>query len=740
MPNATATQTRPQIDTTTPTFTALSETPSTGDLGVGGTVTLTLTPSEAVTLMGTPELILNDGTNAVASYDAAESTATSLAFDYTVAAGQTTAALAATAVNLNDGTIENGAGTPASLSLAGLTQTGPQIDTTIVAAVAASPSSGDQNTGAAITLTLSFSNSVTVTGTPLLTLNDGGTAIYKSGSGSNTLVFAYTVANAQNTSALVVTGNNLNGSTINITNASGGQANLSGADVSFPSLAIGVTVKSITSAQTSSDLGPGKVVTFTVTTTEAVKITGGTPTLSLNDGGIATYNSGSGKSALTFAYTVGALGSGQNTPALAVTGFNPNGATIYDSNVLADTANLLGVTAFATGPQIDTIAPTVLSVAASPANGDLNAGKSVTLTVAFSENVIVAGSPYLSLNDGGNAKYTSGSNSNALTFTYTVAAGQSTSDLTVLGLNLNGGLIKDGAGNNAVVTGAVTNPIGILQIDTTSPKISSVTTSGPGIFTSSTTLFLTLNDGGVATYIGGSGTSALSFAYTVGALGSGQNTPNLALAASNALSLNGATITDEAGNAAILTGANNYNPAGTLQIDTTAPTVTKIVASPASGEVTTGHVVKITFDTSEAVTVTGTPELLLNDGGMATYAAAGSGSTSKALVFDYTVASGDVTTNLAVSGMELPSASAIADLAGNNANLAGAGANLGLQINTKSTGTAGPSGGNFTIGGSTELDGAVAGLSATLSISRTSALGTLRHSAIRQTAQIPAAH
>ena len=50
--------------------------------------------SRAVTVTGTPTLSLNDG--GVASYDAAQSTSTALVFDYTVGAGQNTAALAAT--------------------------------------------------------------------------------------------------------------------------------------------------------------------------------------------------------------------------------------------------------------------------------------------------------------------------------------------------------------------------------------------------------------------------------------------------------------------------------------------------------------------------------------------------------------------------------------------------------------------------------------------------------------------
>ena len=53
-----------------------------------------------------------------------------LTFSYTVGAGQNTADLTATAVNLNAATITDGAGNAANLSLSGLTQSGPQIDTT----------------------------------------------------------------------------------------------------------------------------------------------------------------------------------------------------------------------------------------------------------------------------------------------------------------------------------------------------------------------------------------------------------------------------------------------------------------------------------------------------------------------------------------------------------------------------------------------------------------------------------
>ena len=62
-----------------------------------------------------------------------------------MAAGQNAASLAATALNLPTGvTIADSAGNAASLSLSGLTQSGPQIDTTTpaVTAIADSPATG----------------------------------------------------------------------------------------------------------------------------------------------------------------------------------------------------------------------------------------------------------------------------------------------------------------------------------------------------------------------------------------------------------------------------------------------------------------------------------------------------------------------------------------------------------------------------------------------------------------------
>jgi hypothetical protein len=137
----------------------------------------------------------------------------------------------------------------------------------------------------------------------------------------------------------------------------------------------------------------------------------------------------------------------------------------------------------ATGTFITTVptsGPSVSSIVTSgtgitTGNGDLNAGKAAALTVNFSAPVTVytaGGSPTLALNDSGTATYVGGSGTSALTFSYTVTAGQNTSDLVVSSLNLNGATIQDAATNNADPSGATNyNPAGMLQIDTTPPTI-----------------------------------------------------------------------------------------------------------------------------------------------------------------------------------------------------------------------------------------------------------------------------
>ena len=143
-----------------------------------------------------------------------------------------------------------------------------------------------------------------------------------------------------------------------------------------------------------------------------------------------------------------------------------------------------GATATAPAP---VTSPVVSSVIASGSgidgsgNGDLNAGHVVTLTVTMSEVVTVAGGvPTLSLSSGGTATYTGGSGTSALTFSYTVGAGENSGDLAIASINLNGATVSNAVGNSADLSGAVTNPSGILQIDTIAPADPVITTIALG--------------------------------------------------------------------------------------------------------------------------------------------------------------------------------------------------------------------------------------------------------------------
>ena len=408
-------------------------------------------------------------------------------------------------------------------------------------------------------------------------------------------------------------------------------------------------VTSVTASPATADLNAGETVNFNIGTNDNVTVAGGTPTLSLSDGGTATYNvSASTPTNLVFTYTVAA---GQNSADLSITGDALNGATITDS-----IGNPVDLSPALVNPpgilQIDTTAPTVTGVTATPGSGDLGAGQNVTFTVATSEAVTVTGgTPTLALSDGGTASYNAAASTpTALAFSYTIAAGQNAADLSVAGSALNGATIADAAGNAADLSGAVVNPPGILQIDTTAPTVTGVTaTPGSGdlgagqnvTFTVATseavtvtggTPTLALSDGGTASYNAAASTpTALAFSYTIAA---GQNAADLSVAG---LALNGATIADAAGNAADLSGAV-VNPPGILQIDGIAPTVTAVAVSPNPGDINAGQQITFTIGSSKPVSVTGTPTLDLNNGGIASYDVAGSSPSS--LVFDYTLPSG----------------------------------------------------------------------------------------------------
>jgi len=222
-------------------------------------------------------------------------------------------------------------------------------------------------------------------------------------------------------------------------------------------LSAAVAVSSVTTSPAKgTDLGAGKTVTIKLNLAQAVNVTG-VPTLTLNDGGAATYTSGSGTKALTFTYTVAA---GQNTTALAITGMNlPSGAAI--TTTTGATTYLTG-TDVSLGQIIDTTSPTITKVTSSPSTGSATTGSTVAITLTTSEAVNVATGTTLLLSDGGTATYAKGSGTTSIVFNYSVARNQSTKSLSIIGIEEpSSTAVQDLAGNTPTSLSAAGVNLGI---------------------------------------------------------------------------------------------------------------------------------------------------------------------------------------------------------------------------------------------------------------------------------------
>jgi probable HAF family extracellular repeat protein len=551
-----------------------------------------------------------------------------------------------------------------------------------VSSITAATDNGEKELNASrlVTITVTTNEIVNVTGTPELQLNNNEVASYAGGTGTKALTFTYTVQQGDDISNLQVTGLVPNGATVK----DGAGNSLSGPvaqDLALQINTINPIVTSASASPSSADLNAGQKVAITLTMSGPVKVKG-TPTLTLNDGGTANYKAGASNPAagiLVFNYTVK---SGENASNLGVTSVDTDavGASVKDTaGDVADFANAL--TTF-NGLQVDTTAPTVTSVVASGAavddngNDDLGLGSMVTLTVNFSEATIVdtsGGVPTLNLNDGGKSIYTSGTGTNALIFSYLVAAKEDTADLAVNRLALNGGSITDGAGNKADLTGAQINPSGTLQVDSNAPVMKEHLANDTGashldLITSNTTLNGSADPNasihfvvdGLPITVTATADSTGLWTFTPSGLLDGQHT----IVASE---------TDAGGN----TGTASL----TFTLDTVGPSVLSVTNNATNGDLGVGDGVAITLMMSEAVTAPGTLKLNLNNGGTASFDRASSDPTVGRLVFDYTPKVGQSTSDLRVASVGVLSGGAIADIAGNVANLTAAnGTDLGLQI------------------------------------------------------------
>lgn len=201
----------------------------------------------------------------------------------------------------------------------------------------------------------------------------------------------------------------------------------------------------------------------------------------------------------------------------------------------------------------DNIQPTVAvtTTQSSPFNGS-----TYPVTITFSESIPSFAIGSVSVTNGTKSNFAGSGTTYTLDITPTPNATSvvsvAASSTTDAAGNLNAASSPDVSivHDNTVpsITGVDSSTVNgdYYQGDTISIQVSfqeAVTVAGG-------TPTLALNSGGTASYVSGSGTSSLTFSYTVGA---GQNIGDLDYSGTGALSLNGATIKDGANNNALLT-------------------------------------------------------------------------------------------------------------------------------------------------------------------------------------------
>ena len=500
--------------------------------------------------------------------------------------------------------------------------------------VSSSTPDGNYKIGDTIYLTVSFDQSVVVDGaggTPTLLMETGGVdraASYVSGSGSNTLTFAYTVqagdASADldyaSTAALA-----LNGGTIR--SGAGTDAVLTLPVTGGPSSVAGqhaIVVDGIAPTVASVDVPAngtyvaGQHLDFTVNYSDAVTVdtSGGTPriAITLDTGGTvyADYVSGSGTTALVFRYTV-ATGQADPTGIALAGAIDANGGVIRDAVGNAEVAALNGVSS-TSAVLVDAVAPTASIVVADTA---LAAGEASQVTITFSEAVsgltitdfTVANGSFSSLasSDGGR------------TWTATLTPTANVTDASNLIVLDNSG-VQDAAGNTGLGSTTSNN----YAIDTDRPTASIVVadTALKAGETSQVTITFSEAVSGLATtdFTVANGTLSGLASSDGGLTWTATLTPAIDVAnAGNTIALDATGVIDAAGNTGVGSVASNV-----YAIDTARPTATIVVADTA---LKAGETSQVTITFSEAVSGLTTTDFTVANGSLSGLASSDGGVT-----------------------------------------------------------------------------------------------------------------
>lgn len=302
-------------------------------------------------------------------------------------------------------------------------------------------------------------------------------------------------------------------------------------------------------------------------------------------------------------------------------------------------------------------------------------GEIITLNVSFPFDIIIdttLGTPRLRMTIGATtryADYVAVTNPKLLSFTYTVVAGETDANgIDVIALELNGSTLKfdqSGVITDCNVASITTTNLSTQKVDTMGATITDFDlVSLPGLYNVGETINFTMNfseavyvtgtpsfsvvfGGGTpeeVTYLSGSGTSVLTFSYTV--TSSNSDTNGFDSFSSTTLSLNAGTIEDAVGNSASLdfsaySGAVlTYSSA--VKIVGDYPFVVD-VAVPANGTYIAGQTLNFIVEFDRPVNVPmGVPYLGVTIGSTLRQVSYASGAGTNFLTFSYTAVPGDV--------------------------------------------------------------------------------------------------
>ncbi len=331
-----------------------------------------------------------------------------------------------------------------------------------------------------------------------------------------------------------------------------------------------------------------------------------------------------------------------------------------------DNATLAAATV--TNAVVSATAPTVTGVALTSTTAPYGIGEAVQATVTFSESVDITGTPQLELDLGGSPNVTktadcaSATGTTTMVCSYEVESGVQATGGVAIGANkltLNSGTIyaNGSTTNAAVLDHSTVGRDSSHKVDGVRPTLVTTGANAPKTSTDGAKVILTFSEdiGSVdRTNITIYDANAPSNMFSTSGESFSGRTVELTLTtaltdSTTSLEIDVAAeaVTDAAGNSnTTLVAVTVTNNVGSTVV---TPTVTGVALTSAPNNATYGYniggVIEATVTFSEAVDITGSPQLELNFAGSAKAAGCATGTTTTTMVCSYTVLVNDSAPN-----------------------------------------------------------------------------------------------